>query len=123
MAIKNLSIRRRTRRRIGIRKRVHGTCERPRLTVFRSGKHIYAQIVDDDKGMTLCSASSRAKDLRDQLVKGGGNVEAAKIVGAAIVEKAKAKQVTQVCFDRGGFRFGGRVKALADAAREAGLKF
>lgn len=113
---------RRQRRRRGLRKRLHGTSERPRLCVFRSLKHIYAQIVDDDSGVTLCEASTRNKDLRDS-IKSGGNAEGAKAVGAALAERATAKQIEEVCFDRGGFRFHGRVKSLADAAREGGLKF
>lgn len=105
---------RRQRRKTGIRKRVTGTPERPRLTVYRSLNHIYVQVIDDLDGRTLASASS---------IKGkGGNVEAAKEVGKQIAEKAKQAGVTQVAFDRNGFRYHGRVKALADAAREGGLK-
>ena len=113
---------RRARRRRGIRKRIVGTSDRPRLTVFRSLRHIYAQIIDDERGVTICAASTRHKELRDR-ISDGGNIEAAKKVGAALAERAKAKDVEQVCFDRGGYRFHGRVKGLADAAREAGLKF
>lgn len=105
---------RRQRRKTGIRKRVTGTPQRPRLTVYRSLNHIYVQVIDDLDGRTLASASS---------IKGkGGNVEAAKEVGKQIAEKAKQAGVTQVAFDRNGFRYHGRVKALADAAREGGLK-
>lgn len=111
---------RRTRRRIGIRKRVQGTAERPRLAVYRSLKHIYAQVIDDMEGKTLASASSRDKDVE---VSGGGNADAAKAVGEKLAERAKAAGVETVQFDRGGFRFAGRVKVLADAAREGGLKF
>lgn len=111
---------RRVRRKRGLRKRLRGTAERPRLTVFRSAKHIYAQIIDDDAGVTLCSASTRGKDLRDQ-AKYGGNIAAAKLVGTSLAEKAKAKNISQVCFDRNGYRYHGRVKGLADAIREAGL--
>lgn len=112
---------RRRRRRIGIRKRVEGTAERPRLSVFRSLKHIYVQVIDDIEGSTLVSASSRDKDVR---VDGAtGNVEAAKAVGSKIAEKAKAAGIDAVVFDRGGFRYHGRVQALADAARAGGLKF
>jgi large subunit ribosomal protein L18 len=93
---------------------------RPRLSVFRSSKHIYAQIIDDVKGATLASASSREKDARG---KTGANVEAAKAVGKRVAERAMAKGVTEVQFDRGGYLFHGRIKALADAAREGGLKF
>jgi large subunit ribosomal protein L18 len=85
-------------------------------------KHIYAQIIDDDSAATLCEASSRSKDLRDQIAY-GGNKEAAKIVGAALAERAKARNIETVCFDRNGYRFHGRLKELADAAREGGLKF
>ncbi len=117
-----LKVMRRLRRRRGIRKHVRGTSERPRLTVFRSLKHIYAQIIDDDRGVTLCEADSQNKDLRDR-VKSGGNIEGAKIVGAALAERAKANGIERVCFDRNGFRFHGRVKGLADAVREGGLTF
>lgn len=110
------------RRKHVIRNRVDGTAERPRLTVFRSLKNIYAQVIDDENGVTLCAASTQAKDLRGQ-VKYGGNVAAAKLVGKALAEQALAKSIQQVCFDRNGYRYHGRVKALADAAREAGLKF
>jgi large subunit ribosomal protein L18 len=105
-----------------IRKKLRGTPERPRLAVFRSGTHIYAQVIDDDAGKTLCAASSLDKDLRAKL-KSGGNVAAAKEVGGLIASRAKEKGVAAVVFDRGGFQYHGRIKALADAAREAGLKF
>src|SRR5947199_6945030 len=104
--------------RTRIRRRVRGTAERPRLAIFRSLNHIYAQLVDDERGATLASASSVEKDLRGTT---GGNVEAARRVGQAIAERARAAGVESVVFDRGGFRYHGRVKALADAAREAGL--
>lgn len=109
---------RRDRRKRGIRKSVIGTPERPRLTIFRSSKHIYAQVVNDYDGQTIASASSVQQKLEQ-----GSNLEAAKQIGKAIAEKAKAAGVEQVCFDRNGFRYHGRVKALADAAREQGLKF
>jgi large subunit ribosomal protein L18 len=112
---------RRLRRKRGIRKRIHGTREYPRLSVFRSAKHIYAQIIDDDQGVTLAEASSVSKALRGQLA-GGGNVAAAKTVGAALAEQAKSKGVEQVRFDRNGYRFHGRLKALAEAVREAGVR-
>ena len=115
-------VKRRVRRKRGIRKRISGTGERPRLTVFRSAKHIYAQIIDDDRGVTLCQASTRNKDLRDELEK-GGNVAAAKIVGAALAERAKAASIEKICFDRNGYRFHGRIAGLAEAVREAGLQF
>jgi large subunit ribosomal protein L18 len=101
-----------------IRRKVRGTGERPRLAIFRSLNHIYAQLVDDDAGQTLASASTVEKDLRGGT---GGNIEAARRVGRAIAERALAKGIEQVVFDRGGFRYHGRVRALAEAAREAGL--
>ena len=122
MAASKLKARRRTRRRRGIRKKLHGTSEKPRLAVFRSLKHIYAQIIDDDRGVTICQASTRSKELRDE-IGSGGNAEAAKKVGAALAERAKAKSIESVCFDRGGYRFHGRVKSLAEAVREGGVKF
>lgn len=102
-----------------IRKRLAGTPERPRLVVFRSVNHIYAQVIDDAVGHTLASAGSTEKDLRGK----GGNVEGAKLIGRTVAERAKGKGVTKVVFDRGGYQYHGRVKALADAAREAGLEF
>jgi len=105
-----------------IRKRLRGTPARPRLAVFRSGAHIYAQVIDDDAGRTLCAASSLDNDLKAKL-KGGGNVAAAKEVGVLVASRAKEKGIAAVVFDRGGFQYHGRIKALADAAREAGLKF
>lgn len=110
------------RRKWAVRASVVGTAERPRLNVFRSDKHIYAQIIDDYAGKTLASAASTASDVRGEL-KNGGNVAAAKKVGQAIAAKAKEKGIAAVCFDRGGRRYHGRIKALADAAREGGLKF
>ena len=99
-----------------------GTSDRPRLSVFRSDKHIYAQVIDDLAGRTLVAASSLQVEVKGDM-KTGGNLAAAKVVGKAIAEKAKAAGVTKVAFDRGGRRYHGRVKALADAARQAGLKF
>lgn len=113
---------RQLRRRHHVRRRIRGTTERPRLTVFRSGKHILVQIIDDLKGITLAAASSQMKDLKAEL-KYGGNVAAAKVVGKKIAEVAKSKGIELVCFDRGHYRYHGRIKALADAAREGGLKF
>jgi len=112
------------RRRIHARVRtnVEGTPERPRLCVFRSLGHMYAQVVDDRTRKTLVSASSLDKEVKKQL-QGGGNVAAAKVVGKAVAERALAAKIQQVVFDRGGYKYHGRVKALADAAREAGLKF
>ncbi len=116
--------------RDGQRKRVHarvrmkvsGTPERPRLSVYRSVGHIYTQIIDDGTGRTLVSASSVDKEVKKGL-KGGGNIAAAKSVGKIIADRAKAAGVSKVVFDRGGYKYHGRVKALADAAREAGLQF
>ena len=101
-----------------IRRKVQGTGARPRLAIYRSLNHIYAQIIDDESGRTLASASTTEKDLRGGT---GGNIEAAQRVGRAIAERANAAGITSVVFDRGGYRYHGRVKALADAAREAGL--
>jgi large subunit ribosomal protein L18 len=109
--------RRRTRRRKHIRKRIKGTPERPRLVVSRSHKHIYAQVIDDASAQTLAAASSVA------LKTYGGNRDAAAAVGKALAEKAKEANIERVCFDRAGRLYHGRVKALADAAREAGLQF
>jgi len=104
-----------------IRKRVSGTAERPRLAVNFSGKHVYAQVIDDDSGKTLASASTTEKDFRKG--KSAANRATAEQVGKTIAERAKAKKVGTVVFDRGGFLYHGKVKALADAAREGGLKF
>jgi large subunit ribosomal protein L18 len=117
-----VKIKRRIRRKRRVRKRVYGTAEQPRLTVSRSLAHIYAQIIDDGRGVTLCSASSLSKEL-GQPLKHGGNIEAAKVVGQALAERAKAAGIERVRFDRNGYKFHGRVKALADAAREGGLAF
>jgi large subunit ribosomal protein L18 len=114
------AIRRRIRYRI--RAKVSGTAEKPRLAVFRSDKHIYAQAIDDGSGRTIAHASSLDSDLKGS-VKGGGNVDAAKAVGGAIAARLKDKGIEDVVFDRGGYLYHGRIKALADAAREAGLKF
>lgn len=105
-----------------LRKRVAGTSERPRLSVFRSLKHIYAQLIDDDAGTTILSASTVEKGLASS-IKNCGDQEAAKKIGQLIAERALSKGIKQVVFDRGGHIFLGRVKALADGAREAGLKF
>lgn len=112
----------RKKRQRRVRKNVVGSVECPRLCVFRSSKHIYAQIVEDTAGKTLATASTVAKG-GDDSVKYSGNVEAAKVVGKKIAEEALAKNIKQVVFDRNGFLYHGRVKALADAAREAGLTF
>ena len=105
-----------------LRRWVRGSASRPRLAVFRSLNHIYAQLVDDETGRTLVAVDSRAKSFREQH-KSGGNVAAAKVVGTALAQKAKAAGIDKVVFDRGGFQYHGRVKALADAARAAGLNF
>ncbi len=112
----------RQRVHLRVRTRVSGTQERPRLCVFRSLGHIYAQLIDDRTGRTVAQASSLDTETRKQL-KGGGNVAAAKVVGKAIAERAIAAGVSEVIFDRGGYKYHGRVQALAEAAREAGLKF
>lgn len=109
----------RRKRHLRVRNRVAGTAERPRLNVFRSLAHIYAQIIDDEKGTTLAAASSVEKKFEGK----GGNIAAAKAVGAAIAKKALEKGISEVVFDRGGYIYHGRVKALAEAAREGGLKF
>jgi large subunit ribosomal protein L18 len=110
----------RFKRKKRIRATVEGTQERPRLTVFRSNQHIYAQIIDDAKGHTLAAASTNEEDLKDKF---GGSVEGAKAIGNLIAKRALAKQVSLVVFDRSGYLYHGRIKALADAAREGGLKF
>jgi len=113
----------RKRRHRRARGRLHGTAARPRLTVFRSNKYIYAQLVDDDAHKTVASASTQQKDLRGQLDDKTASVAAAELLGKTIAERGKAAGVAQVCFDRGGYRYHGRIKALATAAREAGLEF
>jgi len=112
----------RSRIRIRVRQKVRGASERPRLAVYKSGRHIYAQVVDDGKGATLAHASSLDPGLRKETAKGGSR-EAAGKVGALVAERAKKAGVTKVVFDRGGYRYHGRVKALADAARSGGLEF
>jgi large subunit ribosomal protein L18 len=104
-----------------IRQKMEGTAERPRLNVYRSLNHIYTQIIDDSKGITIASASSQVKKGEER--KSGGNVEAARMVGKLIAERGLEKGVKKVVFDRGGYLYHGRIKALADAAREAGLEF
>lgn len=109
----------RMKKRVRIRKKVFGTPERPRLSVFRSGRHMYAQIVDDTSGKTLVSASTRSLEG----IKSSSSVAAAKTVGAEIAKLAKGKNISDIVFDRSGYLYHGRVKAVADAAREAGIKF
>lgn len=110
------------RRKYSIRKTLIGTAERPRMSVFRSDKHISVQIINDYEGKTLVAASSQQRDVRGDAAN-GGNVAVAKTVGTRIAEKAKAAGITAVAFDRNGRRYHGRIKALADAAREGGLQF
>ena len=112
----------RVRRHERVRKKVFGTAETPRLNVYRSLNHIYVQIIDDTKGVTLCSASTMEKGVKDA-IKDMSKTEAAKVVGKKAAEKALEKGVKQVVFDRGGYLYTGRVQAVADGAREAGLKF
>jgi large subunit ribosomal protein L18 len=111
------------RRRHHVRNKIFGTAERPRLTVYRSSKHIYAQLIDDARGVTLAAASSCGKSAKGTVGAYGGNVKAATVVGKQLAEAAKAKGILQVAFDRGHYKYHGRVKALADGAREGGLKF
>lgn len=112
----------RLKRQVRVRNKVRGTAERPRLSVFRSARHIYVQVIDDVNNRTLVSASTVNKEVGAEL-QGTGNVDAAKAVGVAIAKRAIAQDIKQVVFDRNGFLYHGRVKALADAAREAGLSF
>ena len=114
--------RRQLRRRLHVRRNIVGTAERPRLSVFRSSKHIYAQLVDDLSGVTLAAVSSVAKDVKTGTPY-GGNIKAAAVVGKKLAETAKAKGIQKAAFDRGHYRYHGRIKALADAAREGGLQF
>jgi len=109
----------RQKRHLRVRNHISGTAERPRLNVFRSLSNIYAQVIDDVNGVTLVSASTKDKDFQNY----GGNIEAAKAVGQAVAKRALEKGITEVVFDRGGYVYHGRVAALAEAAREAGLKF
>jgi len=119
MAIPKTRSEKRYRRHLRVRKKVEGTTERPRLAVFKSLKHIYAQVIDDASGNTIISASTREKDAGAK----GANAASAKAVGALIAKKAKDKGIKQVVFDRGGYLYHGNIKALADAARENGLEF
>ncbi len=122
MAKVNIRMAARARRQARVRRKVLGTAERPRLCVFRSVAQIYAQVIDDEKGVTLASASTLTPALKDS-VKGLKKAEAAKLVGKAIAEDLKAKGLTRVVFDRNGFLYHGRVKALSEGAREGGLDF
>ncbi|WP_438435306.1 50S ribosomal protein L18 [Gorillibacterium sp. sgz500922] len=111
----------RLKRHLRVRKKIQGTVERPRLSIYRSSKHMYAQIIDDVNGKTLAAASTQDKELQN--VANGGNIEAAVQVGNLIAKRAKEQGVEKVVFDRGGYLYHGRIKALADAAREGGLEF
>ncbi|MEW6459269.1 MAG: 50S ribosomal protein L18 [Bacillota bacterium] len=113
---------RRERRRIRVRKKINGTRECPRLNVFRSARHIYAQLVDDERGVTLCAASTLLPELKERLGD-GGKIEVARAVGEMIAEKAKSLGIERVVFDRAGYLYHGRVKALAEGARAKGLEF
>lgn len=117
-----LQIQGRERRKLRIRRKIHGTPERPRMSVFRSLKHIYAQVVDDTKGATLAHSSTLAKDVKGPASEATKS-EAAKLVGKAIAAQLKAKGITKVVFDRNGYLYHGRIKALAEGAREGGLEF
>jgi len=112
----------RLKRHLRVRKKINGTAARPRLSVFRSSKHIYAQLIDDVAGVTIASASTQDKELAGA-ISNGGNIEAANKVGELIAKRAQAKGYTEVVFDRGGYLYHGRIQALATAAREAGLEF
>jgi large subunit ribosomal protein L18 len=112
----------RLKRHLRIRKNITGTASRPRLNVFRSAKHIYAQVIDDITGVTIVQASTLDPELKDK-VSNGGNVDAAREVGTLVAKRANANNISQVVFDRGGYLYHGRIQALADAAREAGLDF
>ncbi len=113
----------RKRRHLRVRAKVFGTPERPRLNVFRSNKHVYAQIIDDTRGHTLVAASTLEKEVRERFPDAHPKIEEARIVGQVVGERALAKGITRVVFDRGGYQYHGRVKALADGARAAGLQF
>ena len=112
----------RKRIHVRVRKKIRGSVERPRLAVFRSASHIYAQVIDDDQGRTLASASTVDKEIREQN-RNGGNLAAARVVGSRIAARASRLGIKRVVYDRGGYLFHGRVKALAEAAREGGLEF
>ncbi|MCX6151574.1 MAG: 50S ribosomal protein L18 [Ignavibacteriales bacterium] len=121
MILKNTNTRLRSKTRI--RKKIFGTAERPRMTVYRSLSQIYIQIIDDVAGKTVLSASSLSKEVIDEVKKAKGKISKSKLVGSLVAKKAVESKITSVVFDRNGYRYHGRVKALADAARDAGLKF
>lgn len=113
----------RKRRHLHTRKKVSGTAERPRLSVFRSAKHLYAQLIDDEAGTTLASASTRSKEMADRIAEAKTPVERSFIVGQALAEAAQASEIQSCIFDRSGYKYWGRVKAVAEGARKGGLKF
>ena len=117
-----LKLVRRERRKLRVRRKVFGTPDRPRMSIFRSLKNISAQLIDDERGRTVCSASSLNKDVAEQ-VKKGGNKAAATVIGQILAERARMQGIRKVAFDRSGYRYHGRIKALAEAARKAGLEF
>ncbi len=121
MSIKKDRTTERKRRKLRIKYKIRGTHERPRLCIYKSLNHIYAQLIDDESGTTIVSASTLDLDLKDKVK--GSNVNSAKVIGEAIAKKAKEKGITEVVFDRNGYIYHGKVKALADSARESGLKF
>ncbi len=113
----------RFKKKIKIRKKITGTADTPRISVFRSSNQVYAQIIDDAKGITLVAESSLSKDLAEEISKTSGKIEKSKIVGKSLAKKASAKGISTVVFDRNGYKYHGRIKAIADGAREGGLKF
>jgi large subunit ribosomal protein L18 len=113
----------RKRRHVRIRKKIQGTAQKPRLCVFKSNNHIYAQIIDDFNGVTITSASTMDSELKSQVVSRGCNIKNAQLVGKALAERAIQRGIEKVIFDRGGFIYHGKIKALSDAAREGGLRF
>lgn len=119
----NIKLAQRKRRRKHIRKKIYGTAERPRLVVFRSNKHIYGQLIDDLKSTTITSTSSLSSDIKADVEKAESKVDAAKIVGKHLADLARKRKISRVVFDRAGYLYHGRVKALADGAREGGLDF
>lgn len=119
----NSKLEARSKRKSRMKKRIRGTPERPRLSVFRSSSHVYAQVIDDKSGRTLVDASSLSKELRSQMEGKGGNKEGAGLVGAFLAKRAMEKGIKKVVFDRNGFLYHGRIRALAESAREHGLEF
>jgi large subunit ribosomal protein L18 len=117
------NLRPRERSKTRIRKKIFGTPDKPRLTVYRSLNHVYAQVIDDTTGVTVVSASSLSKELSDSLKETKGKIARSKLVGSLLAKKAQEKNITDVVFDRNGYRYHGRIQAIADGAREGGLKF